>query len=173
MARKSRRAICSLSSTRALIRPTWIGPRRTCSRPKRKFELASNDLVRGERLLKARAISEEEADSRSKAVRTSAAAIQSARAAVEMAKLNMEYTRITAPISGRIGRKLITEGNLVNGNQGEATLLTTIVSLDPIYCYFDADERSIIKYQQLAREGQGRQHSRRQNGLRIGAGRRN
>ncbi len=120
-----------------------------------KFELASNDLVRGERLLKARAISEEEADSRSNAARTSAAAIQSARAAVEMAKLNMEYTRVTAPISGRIGRKLITEGNLVNGNQGQATLLTTIVSLDPIYCYFDADERSIIKYQQLAREGKG------------------
>jgi membrane fusion protein, multidrug efflux system len=120
-----------------------------------KFELASNDLVRGERLLQARAISAEEADGRSNAARTSAAAIQSSRAAVEMAKLNMEYTRVTAPISGRIGRKLITEGNLVNGNQGQATLLTTIVSLDPIYCYFDADELSIIKYQQLAREGKG------------------
>jgi len=120
-----------------------------------KYELASNDLVRGERLLKARAISAEEADARSNAARTSAAAIESARAAMEMAKLNMEYTRVTAPISGRIGRKLITEGNLVNGNQGQATLLATIVSLDPIYCYFDADERSIIKYQQLAREGKG------------------
>jgi multidrug efflux system membrane fusion protein len=120
-----------------------------------KFELASNDLVRGERLLKARAISAEEADSRSNAARTSAAAIQSSRAAVEMAKLNMEYTRVTAPISGRIGRKMMTEGNLVNGNQGQATLLTTIVSLDPIYCYFDADERSIIKYQQLAHDGKG------------------
>ncbi len=120
-----------------------------------KFELASNDMARAQRLLKARAISEEEADARSKAERTSAAAIQSARADVAMAKLNMEYTRVTAPISGRIGRKLITEGNLVNGNQGQATLLTTIVSLDPIYCYFDADERSIIKYQQLARNEKG------------------
>jgi membrane fusion protein, multidrug efflux system len=120
-----------------------------------RFELASNELARGERLLKARAISEEEADSRSKGERTSAAAIQSARAAVEMAQLNMEYTRVTAPISGRIGRKLITEGNLVNGNLAQSTLLTTIVSLDPIYCYFDADERAIIKYQQLAREGRG------------------
>ena len=70
-----------------------------------------------------------------------------------MAQLNMDYTQITAPISGRIGRKMITEGNLVNGNQGQSTLLATIVSLDPIYCYFDADERSILKYQQLAREG--------------------
>ena len=120
-----------------------------------RFELASNDLVRGERLFNARAISAEEADARRSAERTSAAAIQSARADAETAKLNMDYTRVTAPISGRIGRKLITEGNLVNGNQGQATLLTTIVSLDPIYCYFDADERSIIKYQQLAREGKG------------------
>ena len=121
-----------------------------------KFELASNDFARAQRLLKARAISEEEADSRSKAERTSIAAIESARASVEMAKLNMEYTRVTAPISGRIGRKLITEeGDLVNGNQGQSTLLTTIVSLDPIYCYFDADERAIIKYQRLARDGKG------------------
>lgn len=120
-----------------------------------KFELASNDFVRGQRLLKARAISEEEADARSNAERTSSAAIQSATAALEMAQLNMEYTRVTAPVSGRIGRKLITEGNLVNGGQGESTLLTTIVSLDPIYCYFDADERAILKYQRLAREGKG------------------
>jgi len=120
-----------------------------------RFELASNDLVRGERLLSARAISAEEADARRNAERTSASAIASSRAEVEMARLNMEYTRVTAPISGRIGRKMITEGNLVNGDQSGATLLATIVSLDPIYCYFDADERSILRYQKLAREGKG------------------
>ena len=118
-----------------------------------RFELASNDLSRAERLLKSKAISEEEADSRSKAQREAAAAIQSATAMTQMARLNTEYTRITAPIDGRIGRKLITEGNLVNGNQGQATLLTTIVSVDPVYCYFDADESSVLKYQQLARDG--------------------
>ena len=118
-----------------------------------RFELASNDLVRAERLLQSKAISEEEADSRNKARREAEAAIQSARASAETAKLNFEYTHITAPIDGRIGRRLVTEGNLVNGNQGQATLLTTIVSLDPIYCYFDADEQSVLKYQQLAREG--------------------
>ncbi len=118
-----------------------------------RLELASNELARAERLLKAKAISEEEADSRSKAKREAEAAIDSARASVEVAKLNLEYTHITAPINGRISRKLITEGNLVNGTQGQNTLLSTIVSLDPIYCYFDADERSILKYQQLAREG--------------------
>ncbi|HEY3853910.1 MAG TPA: efflux RND transporter periplasmic adaptor subunit [Verrucomicrobiae bacterium] len=119
-----------------------------------RFELASNDLQRAGRLLKAKAISEEDADSRSKAERQAAAAIQSSAASVEMAKINMDYTRVTAPISGRIGRKMITVGNLVNGNQGESTMLATIVSLDPIYCYFDVDESAILKYQQLARAGQ-------------------
>ena len=119
-----------------------------------RFDLASNDMARAERLLKAKAISEEDADSRSKAERTAAAAIQSARASVEMAQLNMEYTSVKAPIAGRIGRKMITEGNLVNANLAESTGLATIVALDPIYCRFDADEQSILKYQQLAREGQ-------------------
>ena len=118
-----------------------------------RFELASNDLARAERLLAAKAMSAEEADSRAKTEREAAAAIQSAAATVEMSKLNLDYTRVTAPISGRIGRKLITEGNLVNGSQGQSTLLATIVALDPIYCYFDADERSVLKYRGLAREG--------------------
>ncbi len=118
-----------------------------------RFELASNDLVRAGRLLKAKAISEEEADSRAKAEREAAAAIQSSLASVETAKLNMEYTRVTAPVSGRIGRKMITVGNLVNGGMGVSTLLATIVSMDPIYCYFDVDEGAILKYQRLARDG--------------------
>jgi multidrug efflux system membrane fusion protein len=118
-----------------------------------RFELASNDFVRGQRLLQAKAISEEDADSRTKTEREAAAAIQSSVASLEMAKLNMEYTHVTAPISGRIGRKMITIGNLVNASQGESTMLATIVSMDPIYCYFDADEGAILKYQKLAREG--------------------
>jgi RND family efflux transporter MFP subunit len=119
------------------------------------YELTSNEQDRAERLLKTKTISAEEADARSDGKREAEAAIQSARAMLETAKLNMEYTHITAPIDGRIGRKLMTEGNLVNGNQGQSTLLTTIVSMDPLYCYFDADEQSILKYQQLAREGKG------------------
>ncbi len=119
-----------------------------------KYELASNDLARASRLLKARAISEEDADSRSKAERTASAGIQSALAAVEMSKLNMEYTEIRAPIDGRIGRKMMTEGNLVNGGAGESSLLATIVAQDPIYCRFDADERSILKYADLSRHGE-------------------
>jgi RND family efflux transporter MFP subunit len=72
---------------------------------------------------------------------------------VESTKLNLDYTKITSPIDGHVGRKLITEGNLVNGNQGQSTLLTTIVSVDPIYCYFEPAEHAILKYRQLAREG--------------------
>jgi len=120
-----------------------------------KLELAANELARAERLRKSNIISEEEADTRSKTKRQAEAALESAKASVETAKLNLDYTQIKAPISGRIGRKLITEGNLVNGNQGQSTLLTTIVSLDPVYCYFDADEPAVLKYQKLAREGQG------------------
>lgn len=120
-----------------------------------RFELASNELARAEKLLESHAVSVEEADSRSKAKREAEAAILSARATSEIAKINLDYTHITAPIDGRISRKLITEGNLVNGNQGQATLLTTIVSLDPVYCYFDADEGAVLKYQQLARDGKG------------------
>jgi len=118
-----------------------------------RFELASNDLVRAEKLLQSKAVSEEEADSRSKAKREAEAAIQMGRASVEVTKLNLDYTHVIAPIGGRISRKMVTEGNLINGNQGQATLLTTIVSLDPIYCSVDADERAVQKYQKLASEG--------------------
>jgi membrane fusion protein, multidrug efflux system len=124
-----------------------------------RFELASNDLNRASRLLKAKAISEEEADSRAKTEREAAAAIQSSLASVEMAKLNLGYTQVTAPISGRIGRKMMTPGNLVNvpmgseGGMAMSSMLTTIVSIDPVYCYFDVDEAAILKYQQLERDG--------------------
>jgi multidrug efflux system membrane fusion protein len=118
-----------------------------------KLELAINDFKRADALLKTKAISEEEFDTRSKAKREAEAAVEAAQAAVTAAKLNLDYTQIAAPIAGRIGRKLITEGNLVNGSVGQATLLTTIVSQDPIYCYVDADEQRVLKYQQLAVEG--------------------
>ena len=118
-----------------------------------RLELAVNEAARAERLLQSKAISEEEADSRNKAKLQAEAAIQSAKALVEVAKLNLDYTRITAPITGRVSRKMMTEGNLVNGSQGQSTMLTTIVSLDPIYCYFEPDERSVLKYQRLAGVG--------------------
>lgn len=77
-----------------------------------------------------------------------------AQANLDLAKLNLEYTEIRAPISGRISYFNVTKGNLVSGGTNDSTLLTTIVSTDPIHCYFDTDERAFLKYVRLAREGQ-------------------
>lgn len=122
-------------------------------RTKSRHELAKNDLARAERLFRAKAISEEEHDARSKGLRETLAAVQSAEANVYTARLNLEYTQVRSPIDGRIGRELITAGNLVNGGGGDATLLTFIVSTDPVYVYVDADERSVLKYRRQAKEG--------------------
>lgn len=120
-------------------------------RTRTKLELAGNDLKRAERLRQSKAISDEEYDSRSKGLAESTATMHSAEAAVEMARLNLDFTQVRSPIDGRIGRELITSGNLVVGDQ---TLLTTVVSIDPIYVYLDADERSILKYRRLSAKDQ-------------------
>lgn len=114
-------------------------------RAKTKLELAKNDLQRAENLLRAKAISTEEYDARHKGLREAAAAVNSAEANVYTAKLNLDYTEIRAPISGRIGREMVTAGNLINAG-GEAIVLTNIVSTDPVYVYADADELSVLKY---------------------------
>jgi multidrug efflux system membrane fusion protein len=112
------------------------------------LDLARNDFKRAESLRNTRAISEEEFDARNKAVREADAAVAATRAAEASAKLNLDYTRITAPIGGKISRRFVTAGNLVQlqGSGGSATVLTTIVSLDPIYCCFDADEAAFQRY---------------------------
>jgi len=124
-------------------------------RARAKRELAKNDLERAQRLFQAKAISEEEYDARSKGLREAVAAVQSAEANVYTARLNLDYTKVRAPIDGRIGRELITEGNLVSGGGADATRLTFIVSTDPVYVYVDADERSVLKYRRLAQQAGG------------------
>lgn len=111
--------------------------------------LVRNDLQRAESLRGTKAISEEDYDNRSQAVREAEAALAAARAAEESAQLNLGYTRVTAPISGRIGRRLVTVGNLVQGG-GSPTVLATLVSQDPIYCYFDVDEGAFGQYRRYA-----------------------
>ncbi len=118
-------------------------------------DLAKNDFERAKRLIATKAISEEDYDTKSKTYTAAQAAVKSAKAALESAKLDLEFTQIHAPINGRISRAVVTEGNLISSGVGGsgATLLTTIVSLDPLYLYGDADERSILKYLRLRREG--------------------
>jgi RND family efflux transporter MFP subunit len=88
------------------------------------------------------------------AVVSAMAAESSASAALALAELNLDYTTVTAPVSGRISRNLVSEGNLIQAGQSAGgTLLTTIVSVDPIYAYFDVDERTVLRVKQLIREG--------------------
>lgn len=118
-----------------------------------KLKLAGNDLERAKRLFKSRAISEEELDARTQERREAVAGLQAAKAAVESTKLDVEFTHVRAPIAGRIGRPLVTKGNLVSGGTAGSTLLTTVVSLDPIHFYFTADERAVLRYMRLDRSG--------------------
>ncbi len=119
-------------------------------RARATLELAVAESERASKLLATRAISVEEGEVKLKARATATASLAAAQAQLDQAKLDLDWSRVTAPISGRVGRKLITEGNLIAGG---VSVLTTIVQLDPIYCYFDVDERSALKYRELARQG--------------------
>ncbi len=115
------------------------------------------------------AISQEEADTRAAEARQAEAACRRRQRRVEAARLDVEFTEVRAPISGRVGRKLVTEGNLINGGSGtQGTLLTTIVSLDPIYVYFEADERAYLKYTRLAQEGKRPSSRNTRNPVQVG-----
>ncbi len=117
--------------------------------------LAEADLARAQKLVATRAISQEEFDSRTAARVSALAAVKAAEAAVEVAQLNLSFTRVISPIDGRVGRAEVTTGNLVTGGQsGQATRLTTVVSLSPMYVYFEAAEQNYLKYMDLARSGQ-------------------
>ena len=118
-----------------------------------RLERTSKDLGRAQVLVRSRAVSEEEVDTRVSDQRQAQESVQAARAMVNAAQLNVEFTQVRAPISGRISRNLVSVGNLINGGTTQSTLLTTIVSLDPIYCYFEADERSFLRGIRQARNG--------------------
>jgi RND family efflux transporter MFP subunit len=118
-----------------------------------RLERASKDLARSQMLVRSRAVSQEEVDTRISDQRQAQESVQAARAMVNAAQLNVEFTQVRAPISGRISRNLVSVGNLINGGTTQSTLLTTIVSLDPIYCYFEADERSYLKGIRQLRNG--------------------
>jgi multidrug efflux system membrane fusion protein len=119
-----------------------------------KAELAKRDLDRGLNLVQTSAVSEQVVDQRRQALQAAHAAETIAEGALKAAQLNIEFTHVLAPITGRVSRHLVSVGNLVQGSDtGTSTLLTTIVSVDPIYIYFDVDEATYLKNNRLWFEG--------------------
>jgi multidrug efflux system membrane fusion protein len=123
-------------------------------RYKTALELGQIELVRVQRLKDSGAVSQEELDERKSTVAQGEANVGGAQATLETAALNLGFTRVTSPIDGRVSRAEVTRGNLVTGGINGGTLLSSVVSMDPIYIYFDADEQSYLRYTQLARTGE-------------------
>jgi RND family efflux transporter MFP subunit len=115
--------------------------------------LAAREVQRAQRLVNVQAISHEEFDTRTAAEAEGDASVRAAEAAVETARLNLEWTKVRSPITGRVSRAEVTPGNLVHAGPGDATRLTTVVSIDPIYATFEGDEQTYLKYAALARNG--------------------
>ena len=119
---------------------------------KARLSFTQTDLERAQVLSKGGNISEQVTDQRRQASQTAQADVDSAEAALRNAQLNYDFTDVKSPIDGRISRRLVTEGNIVSTDQ---TILTTIVSLDPIYFGFTVDEKSFLKYQTALGIGMG------------------
>ncbi|HXM92935.1 MAG TPA: efflux RND transporter periplasmic adaptor subunit [Candidatus Dormibacteraeota bacterium] len=119
------------------------------SQAKAQRSRAQSDFERAERLHNNDGMSAEEYDRRAAVRNEAEARISSTEAALRGAELNLEFTRVAAPITGRVGRAEITEGNLVESGAAQVKPLTTLVSLDPIYVYFDVDEQTYLKYARL------------------------
>jgi multidrug efflux system membrane fusion protein len=143
-------------------RAAFDSARANLERVRSESKLAASELVRAQTLVDARAISGEEFDSRKAAATQGNATVRAAEAALDRARLDLEFTEVRSPIDGRAGRAVVTVGNLA---QADSTLLTTLVSLDPVHVYFETDEQTYLGYNELARRGE-RGESR--NPVRIG-----
>lgn len=108
------------------------------------------DLARAEELLPKKAISRADYDKAVADKAVAEASVEAAKAAVERAQLDVDYTSVTSPMDGVVSRNLISVGNLVTA---DATTLTSIVAVDPLYAYFDVDERTLLRFQRMVREG--------------------
>lgn len=131
-------------------------------RARSEAQLARSQGARAQVLIDAKAISREEFDARRAASAQGSAAVRAAEAAVAVARLDLQYTEVRSPIAGRAGRAMVTVGNLA---QADASVLTSVVSLDPMYVYFDADEQAYLRHAAQARAG-GRAAMR--NPVRVG-----
>ncbi|MCI4566832.1 efflux RND transporter periplasmic adaptor subunit [Lysobacter sp. CFH 32150] len=131
-------------------------------RARSEARLAQTQDARAQALIEVKAISREEFETRKAATAQGNAGVHAAEAAVASARLDLQFTQVRSPIDGRAGRAMVTTGNLA---QADATLLTTVVSLDPVHVYFEGDEQSYLRYNELARKGE-RDDSR--NPVRVG-----
>ena len=122
-------------------------------RYKTALDLARIELSRVQKLKDSGAVSEEELDERKSTLAQNEANVSGSAAALETANLNLSFTQVTSPIAGRVSRAEVTRGNLVTGGINGGTLLTSVVSMDPMYLYFDADEQSYLRYTQMAHTG--------------------
>lgn len=118
-----------------------------------QLTLARTELTRAEGLLASQAVSQAEVDTKRGAVQTAEASLASATAAIRTRELDLEFTRVTAPISGRVSDRRVDPGNLIGGGSSAGDILTTIVSASPIYFVFDGSEALALKYQRDARNG--------------------
>jgi RND family efflux transporter MFP subunit len=128
-------------------------------RAQAKLEIATLDVQRATPLVRSQSLTEREFDTRQSTQHDAAAQVASAQAALKQAELNLEWTEVRAPIAGRISDKRVDAGNLITGGQTGATLLTVIVSMDPIHFVFDGSEADFLRYLRLAAAG-GRPSSR-------------
>lgn len=123
------------------------------ARNKAQVDLAELQVGRGASLIASRTITEAEQDSRKSTLAVARAQLKSAEAALRNAQLNLEWTNVTAPITGRISDRKVDAGNLISGGQSGATLLATIVTLDPIRFVFDISEADHLRYSRLILSG--------------------
>ena len=135
---------------------------------KSQRELANLEAVRVQKLKDSGAVSQEELDERLSALHQQEASVAAAQAALDAAALNLSFTNVRAPVNGRVSRAEVTRGNLVTGGNNGGTLLTTIVSIDPIYVYFEGGEDAYLRYSAMARAGERPSSRDVPNPVRIG-----
>src|SRR5262245_57029126 len=135
---------------------------------KAQQELAALEAERVHKLKDSGAVSQEEFDERVSTLHQQEASVAAAQAAFNAAALNLSFTKVEAPIDGVASRAEVTRGNLVTGGNNGGTLLTTIVSTDPMYVYFEGDEHAYLRYQELARAGERRSSRDVANPVRVG-----
>jgi RND family efflux transporter MFP subunit len=131
-------------------------------------ELARLEATRVQKLKDSGAVSREELDERLSTLNQQQAGVSAAKAALDNAALNLSFTKVRAPIDGRASRAEVTRGNLVTGGNNGGTLLTTVVSVDPIYVYFEGDENAYLHYGELARQGERPSSRDARNPVRVG-----